>query len=132
MLLLSYLFGISSKRRLVREIQVNVAYRWFLRMGLTEKVPVASTLSQNRIRRFNGSDVVRQIFDHIVEQALARGMANSNAQLPYSASYRFCTTLLTIKTVKKAKITGVIMITMINELTVEPKILNEFVIAARR
>lgn len=76
MMLLGYLFGIPSERRLVKEIQVNVAYRWFLRMGLTEKVPDASTLSQNRIRRFNDSDVFQQIFDHIVEQALTRGMAN--------------------------------------------------------
>jgi len=45
-------------------------------MGLTEKVPDASTLSQNRIRRFNDSDVFQQIFDHIVEQALSQGMAN--------------------------------------------------------
>ncbi|EPJ1399917.1 transposase, partial [Yersinia enterocolitica] len=50
MMLLGYLFGVPSERRLVKEIQVNVAYRWFLRMGLTEKVPDASTLSQNRIR----------------------------------------------------------------------------------
>lgn len=76
MMLLGYLFGIPSERRLVKEIQVNVAYRWFLRMGLTEKIPDASTLSQNRIRRFNDSDVFQQIFDNIVEQALARGMAN--------------------------------------------------------
>ncbi|KFK97641.1 MULTISPECIES: IS1182 family transposase [unclassified Serratia (in: enterobacteria)] len=76
MMLLGYLFGIPSERRLVKEIQVNVAYRWFLRMGLTEKVPDASTLSQNRLRRFNDSDVFQQIFDHIVEQALSRGMAN--------------------------------------------------------
>jgi transposase len=76
MMLLGYLFGVPSERRLVKEIQVNVAYRWFLRMGLTEKVPDASTLSQNRLRRFNDSDVFQQIFDHIVEQALSRGMAN--------------------------------------------------------
>ena len=76
MMLLGYLFGIPSERRLVKEIQVNVAYRWFLRMGLTEKVPDASTLSQNRIRRFNDSDVFQQIFDHIVTQALSGGMAN--------------------------------------------------------
>lgn len=76
MMLLGYLFGIPSERRLVKEIQVNVAYRWFLRMGLTEKVPDASTLSQNRLRRFNNSDVFHQIFDHIVGQALSRGMAN--------------------------------------------------------
>ncbi|KHS81224.1 IS1182 family transposase [Pectobacterium brasiliense] len=75
MMLLGYLFGVPSERRLVKEIQVNVAYRWFLRMGLTEKVPDASTLSQNRIRRFNNSDIFQQIFDHIVEQALSQGMA---------------------------------------------------------
>lgn len=49
-----------------RRPQVNVAYRWFLWMGLTKKVPDASTLSQNRIRRFNNSDVFQQIFDHVV------------------------------------------------------------------
>lgn len=76
MMLPGYLFGIPSERRLVKEIQVNVAYRWLLRMGLTEKVPDASTLSQNRLRRVNDSGIFEQIFDHIVEQALARGMAN--------------------------------------------------------
>ncbi|EJV1665276.1 IS1182 family transposase [Morganella morganii] len=76
MMLLGYLFGIPSERKLVKEIQVNMAYRWFLRMGLTEKVPDASTLSQNRIRRFNDSDIFQQIFDHVVEQAISGGMAN--------------------------------------------------------
>ncbi|HDL7814201.1 TPA: transposase, partial [Yersinia enterocolitica] len=74
MMLLGYLFGIPSERRLVQEIQVNVAYRWFLRMGLTDKVPDASTLSQNRIRRFNGTDIFQRIFDNIVEQAITKGM----------------------------------------------------------
>ena len=69
-MILGYLFGVPSERRLMQEIQVNVAYRWFLRMGLTEKVPDASTLSQNRIRRFNGTDIFQRIFDHIVEQAI--------------------------------------------------------------
>ncbi|EEO11871.1 transposase for IS1668 [Vibrio cholerae RC9] len=40
-MILGYLFGVPSERRLMQEIQVNVAYRWFLRMGLTEKVPDA-------------------------------------------------------------------------------------------
>jgi transposase len=65
-MLLGYLFGIPSERRLVQEIQVNLAYRWFLGMGLTEKVIDASTLSQNR-RRFNDSEIYQQIFDNIVE-----------------------------------------------------------------
>ena len=52
MLFIGYLFGVRSERRLVREIEVNVAYRWFLGLRLTDKVPDASTLSQIRRRRF--------------------------------------------------------------------------------
>ncbi|WP_132589232.1 transposase, partial [Rhizobium sp. BK068] len=52
-LFIGYLFGIRSERQLVREIEVNVAYRWFLQMKLTDGVFDASTLSQNRRRRFS-------------------------------------------------------------------------------
>lgn len=69
-LFIGYLFGIRSERQLMREIQVNVAYRWFLGLRLTDKVPDASTLSQNRRRRFTGTDIEQQIFDAIVEQAI--------------------------------------------------------------
>lgn len=72
MMLLGYLFGVKSERQLVKEVQVNVAYRWFLGMTLTEKVMHASTLSQNRIRRFNGTDIFERIFTRIVEQAMAK------------------------------------------------------------
>ncbi|HBN50956.1 MAG TPA: IS5/IS1182 family transposase, partial [Thalassospira sp.] len=57
------LFGIRSERQLMREIEVNVAYRWFLQLRLTDKVPDASTISQNRRRRFNDSDICQEIFD---------------------------------------------------------------------
>lgn len=73
-ILLGYIFGVKSERQLVKEIEVNVAYRWFLRMSLTEKVIHASTLSQNRIRRFNGTDVFERIFVNIVQQAMAKGL----------------------------------------------------------
>lgn len=69
-LFIGYLFGIRSERQLMREIQVNVAYRWFLGLRLTDKVPDASTLSQNRGRRFAGTGIEQQIFDAIVEQAI--------------------------------------------------------------
>lgn len=69
-LLLGYLFGIRSERQIIREVQVNVAYRWFLGYGLTDKIIDASTISQNRRRRFNGTDVFQQIFDKIVLQAI--------------------------------------------------------------
>lgn len=72
LLFIGYLFGIRSERQLIRDVQVNTAYRWFLGLNLTDKIPDASTLSQNRIRRFNESDVYQQIFDQIVEQAMKK------------------------------------------------------------
>ena len=73
-LFLGYLFGIRSERQLMREIQVNVAYRWFLGYNLTDKIPDHSTISQNRRRRFANSTVYQEIFDEIVLQALERGL----------------------------------------------------------
>ncbi len=70
MLFIGYLFRIRSERRLVKEIEVNVAYRWFLGFRLTDKVPDASTLLQNRRCRFVGTDIEQRIFDGIVEQAI--------------------------------------------------------------
>lgn len=58
----------------MREIEVNVAYRWFLGLQLTDPVFDASTLSQNRRRRYNDSSVAQDIFDAIVEQAIGKGL----------------------------------------------------------
>jgi len=76
MLFLGYLFGIRSERQLVREIQVNVAYRWFVGFGLTDKIPDASTFSQNRRRRFTQSSIYQEIFDEIVLQAMRKKLVN--------------------------------------------------------
>ncbi len=73
-LFVGYLFGIRSERQLMREIEVNVAYRWFIGLRLTDRVFDASTFSQNRRRRFDGTDIAQRIFDHIVEQAIARDL----------------------------------------------------------
>lgn len=70
MLFIGYLFGIRSETRLVEEVKVNIAYRWFLGFGLEDKIPDASVIWQNRIRRFNGTDIPQQIFDRIVFQAI--------------------------------------------------------------
>ncbi|MFK3688645.1 transposase, partial [Agrobacterium tumefaciens] len=75
-LFIGYLFGVRSERQLVREIEVNVAYRWFLRLKLTDRVFDASTLSQNRRRRFNDTSVAQDIFDAIVEQAIKHGLVD--------------------------------------------------------
>jgi transposase len=52
MLFIGYLFGIKSETRLVEEIECNVAYRWFLGLGLRDKVPNHATISINRVRQF--------------------------------------------------------------------------------
>lgn len=75
-LFIGYLFGIRSERQLVREIEVNVAYRWFLRLKLTDAVFDASTLSQNRRRRYNDTSVAQDVFDAIVEQAIRHGLVD--------------------------------------------------------
>lgn len=75
-LLIGYLFGVRSERQLMREIAVNVAYRWFLDLRLTDAVPDASTLSQNRRRRFAESTIYQDIFDEIVVQAIGHGLVD--------------------------------------------------------
>ncbi len=62
--------------KLMREVQVNVAYRWFARFRLTDKVRDASTFSQNRRRRFTDTAVYQEIFDEIVRQAMKRGLVD--------------------------------------------------------
>jgi len=73
-LFVGYLFGVRSERQLIREIEVNVAYRWFLGLRLTDPVFDASTLSQNRRRRYQDASIPQAIFDPIVEQAMALGL----------------------------------------------------------
>jgi transposase len=77
-LFIGYFFGIRSERQLVREIQVNVAYRWFLGLGLSDKVIDHSTLSQNRRRRFNDSTIAQDIFDEIVYRAFEGGLISGD------------------------------------------------------
>jgi transposase len=76
LLFIGYLYGIRSERQLVKEVQVNVAYRWFLGFSLTDKIPDASTISQNRRRRFVGTTIYQEIFDAIVEQAQSAGLVS--------------------------------------------------------
>lgn len=76
LLLLGYLYGVRSERQLMREVEVNVAYRWFLGLKLRDKVPDASTLSQNRRRRFAENTIYQEVFDGIVELAVKKGLAS--------------------------------------------------------
>lgn len=78
MLMIGYLFGVRSERQLVREIQVNMAYRWFLGFGLRDKIPDHSLFSQNRRRRFDGSGVFEEIFDEIVLHAIEHKLVDGH------------------------------------------------------
>ena len=57
MLFIGYLFGIRSETGLVENVKVNIAYRWFLGYCMEDKFPDASLIWQNRLRRFNGTDI---------------------------------------------------------------------------
>ncbi len=74
MLFIGYLYGIRSEVRLLKEIEVNIAYRWFIGYDLSEKLPDVSVIWQNRLRRYNGTEVPQQIFDEIVRQAMEKGL----------------------------------------------------------
>lgn len=76
MLFIGYLYGIRSERQLIEDIKVNIAYRWFLGYNIADKIPDASVIWQNRIRRFNGTDIPQQIFDQIVKQAIQHGLVS--------------------------------------------------------
>jgi len=74
MLLVGYCYGIRSERRLCEEVQLNLAYRWFCRLGLEEAVPNHSTFSKNRLGRFRQSGTFRWIFDEVVRGCMAAGL----------------------------------------------------------
>ena len=74
MLIIGYTQGIRSERRLCEEVHLNLAYRWFCRLGLDGAVPDHSTFSKNRHGRFRDSDLLRHLFETTVERCLAEGL----------------------------------------------------------
>lgn len=76
--LIQYLFGIPSMRQTIKDIEVNVAYRWFLGYSLTEKIPHFSTFNKNYERRFKDTDLFEVIFKKILAQATLNGFIDSS------------------------------------------------------
>lgn len=74
MLLIGYAFGIRSERRLCDEVHLNLAYRWFCRLGLEGAVPDHSTFSKNRHGRFCDSDLFRRLFEEVVRLCMQAGL----------------------------------------------------------
>ena len=69
--IIQYLYGIKSMRQTIKEIEVNVAYRWFLGLDFNDKVPHFSTFGKNYTRRFKDTDIFEQIFAKILEECIA-------------------------------------------------------------
>lgn len=76
MLLVEYCFGIRSERRLCEEVHLNLAYRWFCRLDLSDRVPDHSTLSKNRDGRFRDSELLRHLFETTVARCIEEGLVS--------------------------------------------------------
>lgn len=74
MLIIGYCFGIRSERRLCEEVHLNLAYRWFCRLGLDGGVPDHSTFSKNRHGRFRQSDLLRRLFETVLRRCIGEGL----------------------------------------------------------
>ena len=74
MLIVGYCFGIRSERRLCEEVHLNPAYRWFCGLGLSGEVPDHSTFSKNRHGRFRDSDLLRRLFETVLQRCIDEGL----------------------------------------------------------
>lgn len=80
LVILQYMFGIKSMRQTIKEVEVNLAYRWFLGLGFSDPVPHFSTFGQNYRRRFKDTNLFEDIFQHILRQAIELGMVDTKIQ----------------------------------------------------
>ena len=74
--IIQYMFGIKSMRQTIKDIEVNMAYRWFLGLDFYDKVPHFSTFGKNYKRRFEGTDLFEQIFQQILLQCIKKGLVD--------------------------------------------------------
>lgn len=80
LVILQYFFNINSMRQTIREVEVNIAYRWFLGLDFYDKVPHFSTFGKNYERRFKNTDIFNQIFENILDQAMSYGFVDTKIQ----------------------------------------------------
>ncbi|WP_197431136.1 transposase, partial [Aliiruegeria sabulilitoris] len=85
MLIVGYCFGIRSERRLCEEVHLNLAYKWFCRLDLTDPVPDHSSFSKNRHGRFRESGLLRHLFETLVARCIDEGLV-SGQRLAVDAS----------------------------------------------
>src|ERR1700680_646239 len=78
LLVVGYLYGITSERRLLEEVRMHLAYRWFTRLSFDQEIPDHSTFSKNRHGRFRESGVFREVFEEIVRRCLSAGLVQGH------------------------------------------------------
>jgi transposase len=79
MLIVGYVFAIRSERMICREVQVNLAYRWYCKLGVEDKIPDHSAFSRARHERFRESDALRRVFERVVAICIAAGLVGGEA-----------------------------------------------------
>ena len=79
MLIVGYVFAIRFERKICREVQVNLAYRWYCRLGIEDQVPDHSAFSRARHERFRESDALRRVFERVVAICIAAGLVGGEA-----------------------------------------------------
>ncbi len=77
-LLIGYLYGITSERKLVEELRMHLAWRWFTGLGFDQEIPHHSTFSKNRHGRFQESKLFEQVFEEIVARCLEAGLVQGD------------------------------------------------------
>src|ERR1700759_1357404 len=79
MLVVGYVFAVRSERLICREVQVNLAYRWFCKLGIEDAIPDHSAFSRARNERFRQSDALRRVFEGVVAMSIAAGLVGGGA-----------------------------------------------------
>src|SRR6266536_3106226 len=79
MLIVGYVFAIRSERRICAEVEVNLAYRWFCKLGIEDKIPDHSVFCRARHERFRESDALRRVFEGVVATCIAAGLVGGEA-----------------------------------------------------
>ncbi len=79
MLIVGYVFALRSERRLCAEVQVNLAHRWFCKLGIEDRIPDHSVFCRARSERFRESDALRRVFEEVVARCIAAGLVGGEA-----------------------------------------------------
>src|SRR5437899_755832 len=79
MLIVGYVFALRSERRICAEMQVNLAYRWFCKLGIEDRIPDHSVFCRARNERFRESDALRRVFEGVVAMCIAAGLVGGEA-----------------------------------------------------